>query len=100
MYTLCTQSIAVNNVQLDVVTYFDRNQVISIDFYRLHITSTYQRQRYYSQVQNKRRRGGVYFFVIFGDLPAAYFDPPFINFSNFSKGYKEVHKYIRLLMFR
>ena len=34
------------------------------------------------------------FFVIFGDPPAAYFDPPFINFLNFSRDYTEVHKYI------
>ena len=36
----------------------------------------------------------LFFFVIFGDPPAAYFDPPFINFSNFSRFYTEVHKYI------
>ena len=29
------------------------------------------------------------FFVIFGDPP-----PPFVNFSNFLRGYTEVHKYI------
>ena len=32
------------------------------------------------------------FFVIFADTPAAYFDPPFTNFSNFTRDYKEVHK--------
>ena len=39
--------------------------------------------------------GGVYLFVILADpSPAAYFDPPFINFLNFMRDYKEVHKYI------
>ena len=31
----------------------------------------------------------VYFVVIFTDPPAAYFDPPFINFSNFRRDYKK-----------
>ena len=39
------------------------------------------------------------FCVIFADLPrspcAAYFDLPFINLLNFTKDYKEVHKYIK-----
>ena len=50
----------------------------------------------YSQVQNKRGRGDIYFFMIFGDPPppAAYLTPSFINLSNFSRGYTEVHKYI------
>ena len=56
----------------------------------------------YSQVQRERGGGGaVYFFVIFVDPPGAYFDRPFINFSNFMGDYTEVHKidkYIRLLM--
>ena len=32
-------------------------------------------------------------------LPAAYFHPPFINFSNFMSDYKDVHRYIRRLIF-
>ena len=49
---------------------------------------------YYSQVQNIRGKG-VYFFVIFGDPRSLFWPPPpFINFSNFSRGYIEVHKYI------
>ena len=48
----------------------------------------------YSQVQNKR--GGTFnFFVSFGDPPPQLIlTPPFINFSNFSRDYTEVHKYI------
>ena len=39
--------------------------------------------------------GGRLFFREFWRLPAAYFDPPpFINFSNISRDYTEVHKYI------
>ena len=38
--------------------------------------------------------GDVYFFVIFGDPPQLILTPPFINFSNFSRDYTEVHKYI------
>ena len=30
--------------------------------------------------------------MIFADSLAAYFDPPFINFSNFMIDYKEVHR--------
>ena len=48
--------------------------------------------RSYSQVQNKRGGGDAYFFRDFCRPPAAYFDPPFINFSNFTRDYKEVHK--------
>ena len=48
---------------------------------------------------SKKTGGGRSFFRDFWRPPAAYFDPPpFINFSNFSRGYTEVHKYIRLLM--
>ena len=48
---------------------------------------------------NKRGGGGgggetYIFFVIFGDPPTAYFDPPFINFANFMRECKEVHTYI------
>ena len=47
----------------------------------------------YSQVQNKR--GGAFiFFVIFGDPSQLILAPPFINLSNFSRGYTEVHKHI------
>ena len=50
----------------------------------------------YSQVQNKR--GGRLFFRNFADLPpAVYFDPPpvySVDFSNFTRDYKEFDKYI------
>ena len=53
------------------------------------------RERNYSQVQNKwGGRGHLNIFRDFWRPPAAYFDPPFINFSNFSRGYTEVDKYI------
>ena len=40
--------------------------------------------------------GGTFiFFVIFGDPPQLILTPPpFINFSNFSRGYIEGHRYI------
>ena len=38
--------------------------------------------------------GGHLFFCDFWRRPAAYFDPPFINFLNLSRDYTEVHKYI------
>ena len=41
-----------------------------------------------STLRFKINGGTFIFFVIFGDRP------PFINFSNFSRGYTEVHKYI------
>ena len=37
---------------------------------------------------------GGYFFGIFGDPRSLFWPPPFINLSNFSKNYTEVHKYI------
>ena len=48
----------------------------------------------YSQVQNKRGKTFI-FFVIFGDPPQLILTPPpFINFSNFTREYKEVHTHI------
>ena len=39
--------------------------------------------------------GDVYFFVSLGDPPHLILTlPPFINFSNFTRDYKEVHKNI------
>ena len=38
--------------------------------------------------------GHVIFFVIFGDPSQLILTSPFINFSNFSRNYTEVHKYI------
>ena len=44
--------------------------------------------------------GGTFiFFVIFGDPPQLILTPPFINFLNFMREYKEVHTNIRLLVF-
>ena len=57
-------------------------------------------RRYYTQVQNKRGETFI-FFVIFGDPPHLILTPPpLINFLNFTRDYKEVHKYIMLFMFR
>ena len=42
----------------------------------------------------KINTGDVYFFVIFGDLPQVILTTPFVNSLNFTRDYKEVHKYI------
>ena len=47
-------------------------------------------QTEYSQVQNKWE--DVYFFMIFGDPMQLILTPLFINFSNVTREYKEVHK--------
>ena len=40
----------------------------------------------YSQVQNKRGGGDVYFFVIFGDPPQLILTPPHLLISRISRG--------------
>ena len=42
----------------------------------------------------KINAGDVYFFVIFGDPPQVVLTTPFVNSLNFTRDYKEVHKYI------
>ena len=42
----------------------------------------------------KINTGDVYFFVIFGDPPQVVLTTPFVNSLNFTRDYKEVHKYI------
>ena len=65
-------------------------EIVKSFFDQLYHHSTYEsRLVCYSQVQNKRR-GDVHFFL---DLCRPPSPPPFLNFSNFTRDYKEVHKY-------